>query len=96
MDDHGNIVAQDERLPIDNLPIDEETRERADAVLHRMGMTEADAFARLLRRVAHEGAWPIPFLPNAETIEAMEELDRGGGETFDTVEELMADLFADD
>jgi DNA-damage-inducible protein J len=31
-------------------------------------------------------------IPNAETIAALRELDEGGGKTFATVEELMADL----
>ena len=34
--------------------------------------------------------------PNAETIEAMEEARRGGLPTFNSVEELMADLLAKD
>jgi len=36
------------------------------------------------------------FQPNAETIEAMEEARRGDLPTFNSVEELMADLLAED
>ncbi|MDI9349945.1 MAG: hypothetical protein QM537_08110 [Candidatus Symbiobacter sp.] len=36
------------------------------------------------------------FHPNADTIAAIEELERGGGKSFKTIEELMADLDADD
>ena len=96
MDDASNAPVPEERLPLDDLPIDKETRERADAVLRDIGLTEADALAMLLRRVAREEAWPLPFEPNAETLEAMRELDTGGGERFDTVEDLMADLLAED
>ena len=35
-------------------------------------------------------------VPNAETIAAIEELERGGGKSFNSIEELMADLNADD
>jgi hypothetical protein len=35
-------------------------------------------------------------VPNAETIAAIEELEKGGGESFDSIEELMADLNADE
>ena len=35
-------------------------------------------------------------VPNAETIAAIEELECGGGKTFDSIEELMADLNADE
>jgi hypothetical protein len=35
-------------------------------------------------------------VPNAETIAAIEELERGGGKSFDSIEELMAELNADE
>jgi antitoxin component of RelBE/YafQ-DinJ toxin-antitoxin module len=41
----------------------------------------------------------VPFdgrLPNAETLGAIEELERGEGRSFETVEELIADLDAPD
>ena len=81
---------------VDDMPIDEDTRERANRVLREANLTEAEAFAMLLRRVARDGAMPFERQPNAETIEAMEELDSGGGEVFATVEELLADARADD
>jgi hypothetical protein len=34
-------------------------------------------------------------VPNAETIAAIEELEKGGGESFDSFEDLMAKLNAD-
>jgi hypothetical protein len=34
--------------------------------------------------------------PNAETIAAIEELEAGGGKSFDSVEELMVELNCDD
>jgi antitoxin component of RelBE/YafQ-DinJ toxin-antitoxin module len=41
----------------------------------------------------------VPFeikQPNAETLKTIEELERGEGSSFETVEELMADLNARD
>ena len=35
-------------------------------------------------------------VPNAETLKAIEELEAGGGKSFDSVEELFADLESDD
>ena len=35
-------------------------------------------------------------VPNAATIAAIEELERGGGKSFNSIEELMADLNTDD
>ena len=49
------------------------------------------------RRVAAEGALPFePLVPNAETIAAMKEARAGGLASFSTVDDLMADLNADD
>ena len=62
-----------------------------------MGLTVSDAFRILLTRVAREKALPFePLVPNAETIAAMREARRGGLPSFTTVEELMADLNAED
>lgn len=69
----------------------------AAAVLGAMGLTVSDAFRMMLTRVAAEKALPFePLRPNAATIAAMHEVlaDRSAG--FDTVEELFADLNADD
>ena len=50
-----------------------------------------------LTRVAHEKALPFePLVPNIDTIEAMKEARRGGLKSFATVEDLMADLNAED
>ncbi|MCK0505299.1 type II toxin-antitoxin system RelB/DinJ family antitoxin [Aromatoleum anaerobium] len=77
--------------------IDEHIKEEATAVLAAMGLTVSDAFRILLTRVAREKALPFePLVPNAATIEAMKEARRGGLKSFATVEDLMADLNADD
>ncbi|NMQ07751.1 type II toxin-antitoxin system RelB/DinJ family antitoxin [Candidatus Accumulibacter phosphatis] len=74
--------------------IDEHIKEEATAVLAAMGLTVSDAFRILLTR---EKALPFePLVPNAITIEAMQEARRGGLKSFATVEDLMADLNADD
>ena len=77
--------------------IDGRIKSEAAAVLGAMGLTLSDAFRILLTRVAAEKALPFsPLVPNAETIAAMEEAERGGLPSFKTVEELMAHLNADD
>lgn len=77
--------------------IDEHIKEEATAVLAAMGLTVSDAFRILLTRVAHDKAFPFePLVPNDVTIEAMKEARRGGLKSFATVEDLMADLNADD
>lgn len=77
--------------------IDAKTKAEAAAVLATIGLTVSDAFRLLLLRVAQDKALPFePLIPNAETIAAMEDSLRGEGKSFTTIEELMADLNADD
>lgn len=77
--------------------INEHIKEDATAVLAAMGLTVADAFRIMLTRVAREKALPFePLVPNIDTIEAMKEARNGGLKSFATVEDLMADLNAED
>jgi DNA-damage-inducible protein J len=77
--------------------IDEHIKEEATAVLAAMGLTVSDAFRIMLTRVAREKALPFePLVPNATTIKAMKEARRGGLKSFTSVEDLTADLNADD
>ncbi len=77
--------------------IDEKTKKKATRVLKSIGLTPSGAFRLMMTRIATEREMPFDIhLPNAETIEAIEEGRRGGLKTFKTVEALMADLNADD
>ncbi len=73
--------------------IDSETKARATEALNAMGLSVSDAIRLLLLRVADEKRLPFAVqVPNAATLEAIEELDEGSGERFDTAEELFRDL----
>jgi DNA-damage-inducible protein J len=77
--------------------IDEHIKEEATAVLAAMGLTVSDAFRIMLTRIAREKALPFePLVPNATTIQAMKEARRGGLQSFASVEDLMANLNAQD
>jgi len=77
--------------------IDEHIKEEASTVLATMGLTVSDAFRIMLTRIAHEKALPFePLIPNETTIAAMREAREGKGVKFATIDELMADLNADD
>jgi DNA-damage-inducible protein J len=77
--------------------IDARIKEEATAVLAAMGLTVSDALRIMLTRVAREKALPFePLVPNAETIHAMKEARRGNLHSFANVEELMADVNAED
>ena len=77
--------------------IDATIKDEAAAVLAAMGLTISDAFRLLLVRIAREKALPFePLVPNAETIEAMKAARRGDLVTVGSVDQLFADLHADD
>lgn len=77
--------------------IDGEVKAEAAAVLATMGLTVSDAVRLMLTRVAREHALPFdPLIPDPETIAAMKEARRGQLRSFDTVDDLMADLDAED
>ena len=77
--------------------IDKKTKAEASAVLAAIGLTVSDAFRLLMVKVAQEKALPFePFVPNAETIAAMEAAQRGELTRVGSVANLMAELDADD
>ena len=62
-----------------------------------MGLTVSDAVRLLLTKVAREKAQPFsPLVPNAVTIDAMNEARRGGLPRFASVENLLDDLHGQD
>lgn len=77
--------------------IDQEVKDEAATVLAAMGLTVSDAVRLLLIKVAREKALPFePFVPNETTIAAMREARAGKLPRFRSVQDLMADLDADD
>ena len=77
--------------------VDDATKAEAAAVLAEMGLSLSDAFRLLLRRVAIDKELPFePLIPNAETIAAMQEARNGDLVTVGSIEQLFADLNADE
>lgn len=77
--------------------INEQIKDEAAIVLATMGLTLSDAFRMLLVRVAREKALPFePLVPNDETIEAMKAARRGDMITVGSINNLLADLNAND
>ncbi len=77
--------------------IDGHVKEEAAQVLEQMGLSVSDAIRLLLVRIAREKALPFAVeVPNDETLVAMAELESGGGKSFASVAELMADLNNED
>jgi DNA-damage-inducible protein J len=77
--------------------VDARVKEQAAAICAAVGLTLSDAFRMMLMRTVAERALPFdPLIPNAETVKAMEAVRRGDVKSFATIDELMADLNADD
>lgn len=77
--------------------IDSNTKERAATALEAMGLSISDAIRLLMLRIADEHRLPFDVkVPNATTKKAIAELEAGKGKKFTSVDDLMADLHADD
>jgi DNA-damage-inducible protein J len=77
--------------------IDEHLKEEAAAVLSSIGLTVSDAFRLMMVRIAADKRLPFePLVPNAETIAAMEAARRGEVVRVGGIDNLLADLNADD
>jgi len=77
--------------------IDSRVKEEATAIYAAAGLTLSDAFRMMLIRTVAERALPFdPLIPNEETVEAMKAARRGDMVKVDRVDQLLADLHADD
>jgi DNA-damage-inducible protein J len=77
--------------------VDARVKEQAAAIYAAAGLTISDAFRMMLMRTVAERALPFdPLVPNAETVEAMMAVRRGEVMTVGGVDELFAELNADD
>ena len=77
--------------------IDTKTKKRAADALGAMGLSISDAIRLLMLRVADERRLPFDVkVPTSTTRKAIAELEAGKGKRLASVDELMADLRADD
>jgi DNA-damage-inducible protein J len=77
--------------------IDSRTKELATDALEAMGLTVSDAIRLLMIRIAEEQRLPFNVkVPNINTQKAIAELEAGNGKRINTIDELIADLNADD
>jgi DNA-damage-inducible protein J len=74
--------------------ISPDLKKQADALFAALGLSTADAIRLFLQQSVNSGGLPFqPSVkrPNAETLEAMAEIEYGGGQRFQSAEELFAD-----
>lgn len=69
-----------------------ELKEQAESVFKAMGLKTSEAIRLFLQQVVNSGGLPFQPTakqPNAETLEAMEEIANGGGERFKNTDDLF-------
>ncbi len=77
--------------------IDIDTKERAAEALETMGLTISDAIRLLMLRIADEQRLPFEVkVPGKSSRKALAEIAAGKVKSFATIDDLMADLNADD
>jgi DNA-damage-inducible protein J len=77
--------------------VDDAVKAEATAVLAAMGLTISDAIRLMLMKVAQDHELPFdPFIPNAETIAAMEEARAGNLQTANTIEQFLEAMVANE
>lgn len=77
--------------------IDTQTKQQATDALQAMGLSVSDAIRLMLLRVAAERQLPFSVrAPNARTKKAIDQLEDGKGERFESVDALMANLHEGD
>lgn len=79
--------------------IDPVLKQQAEAVFAAIGLKTSDAIRMFLQQSVNIGGLPFQpraKQPNAETLAAMEEMERGEGKRFATLEELYKDWESDE
>ena len=80
-----------------HIRVHEEIKKQATETLATLGLSVPNAVRIMLARVAAEKSLPFDArMPNAETKAALEAYRRGEIVSFNTIEDLMADLNTED
>lgn len=71
-----------------------ELKQQAEAIFGALGLSTSDAIRMFLQQSVNVGG--LPFQPTAkrpsqDTLDAMKELESGGGQVFSSTAELFAD-----
>jgi DNA-damage-inducible protein J len=73
--------------------VDEDLDRDASRILAQIGLSVDDAVRLLLRQVVHDECLPFSMhIPNEETIAAINELERGEGKPYTSLDELFRDM----
>jgi DNA-damage-inducible protein J len=70
--------------------IEPELKRSAEAIFRKIGISSGEAIRMFYSQVQLRGGIPFDVrIPNADTLEAMEELNSGKGERFTSVDDIF-------
>lgn len=73
--------------------IEPQLKKEADSVIKKLGLTPSQVVNALYAQIVLNQGIPFELkLPNETTLVAMDELEKGGGTVYDSVDEMFDDL----
>ncbi len=70
--------------------IEPELKRSAEAIFNKIGISSGEAIRMFYSQVQLRGGIPFDVrIPNADTLKAMEELNSGKGERFDSTDDIF-------
>ncbi|MBL4745908.1 MAG: type II toxin-antitoxin system RelB/DinJ family antitoxin [Flavobacteriaceae bacterium] len=87
------VMAQEARI---SSRIDRDLKDESEAILAELGIKPSQAISMFYTQIVRQRGLPLELkIPNEETVSAMQEV-MDDTRTFDSVDDLMADLHSED
>ena len=73
--------------------LDPSLKKKGDIILKKIGITASQAVNAMYAQIVLQNGLPFDLkIPNKKTIQAIEELESGGGKSFSSFNEMMDDV----
>jgi len=88
----GYIIGMELKESVVKARIEPSLKHETEEILHNLGLTTTDAIRMFFHQIRLHRGIPYPVqVPSKETLKAIDELESGKGERFDSVDDLFAD-----
>ena len=79
-----------------HIRVEPSLKSEVETILEEIGLSTSEAVTLFFKRVRMERGIPFELkIPNAETLQAMKDIEEGRVEKFDTIEEMIESLKKD-
>lgn len=79
-----------------HIRVEPSLKSEVETILQEIGLSTSEAVTLFFKRVKMERGIPFEVkIPNAETLQAMKEIEEGRAEKFDTIEKMVESLKKD-